>query len=125
MMRWYKFRNTCVPVTTPMKQNMVYVRLPQELVNLRIIISIIKRYHKPLSFRVHKGSNIEGFIFRRRPRVPRQTVKNQAEFANQISPNFGETGTPPTCKTAKNRYSYNRISLHGARDLVQVITSSR
>ena len=40
-------------------------------------------------------------------------------------------GTPqpetqdPTCKTAKNRYSYNRISPHGGRDLVQIITLSR
>ena len=27
-----------------------------------------------------------------------------------------------TCKTAKNRYSYNRISPRGGRDLVQTIT---
>ena len=64
MMRWYKFRNHCVPVITPMKEKTWYTSdYHKELVNLRLIISIIKRYHKPLSFRVHNGSNNEGFIF--------------------------------------------------------------
>merc|ERR1711863_82374 len=96
----------------------------EELVDLRFIISIVKRYHKPLSFRVHKGSNNEGFIFRQRPQVPGQTVK----LGRVRQPNLPELrgdGYTPNLQTAKNRYSYNRISLHEGRDLVQVITLSR
>ena len=63
-MRWYKFRNHCAPVLTPMKEKIWYAsEYHKELINLQLIISIIKRHPKPLSVRVQTGSNNERSIF--------------------------------------------------------------
>ena len=95
-MRWYRFRNHCAPVLTPLKDKIWYAsEYHKELIHLQFIISIIKRHPKPLSVRVQTGSNNERSIFCRRPHEPGQTVKTRQSSPINF-PEPREMGTPLT-----------------------------